>query len=84
MLKLVKNQKLYLLFIIPNSDKFELRVLYADDVCDEIKEAESRRPTVESGKIVIDASNNYLEYGDEAVIANVSAFCIKEVSGKPG
>ena len=70
--------------LIPNSDKFELRVLYADDVCDEIKEAESRRPTVESGKIVIDASNNYLEYGDEAVIANVSAFCIKELYGKHG
>lgn len=70
--------------LIPNSDKFELRVLYADDVCDEIKEAESRRPTVESGKIIIDASNNYLEYGDEAVIANVSAFCIKELYGTHG
>ena len=70
--------------LIPNSDKFELRVLYADDVCDEIKEAESRRPTVESGKIVIDEANNYLVYGDKAVIANVSAFCIKELYGTHG
>lgn len=70
--------------LVPNSDKFELRVLYSDDVCDEIKEAESRRPTVESGKLIIDSANNYLEYGDEAVIVNVSAFCVKELYATHG
>ena len=70
--------------LIHNNDKFELRVFYADDVCDEIKEAESRRPTVESGKLFIDEANNYLSYGDEAIIANVSAFVIKELYGTHG
>ena len=70
--------------LITNSDKFELRVLYSDDVCDEIKEAESRRPTVETGKLTIDSTNNYLEYGDNAVIANVSAFCVKELYATHG
>lgn len=67
-----------------DSDKFELRVLYADDICNEIKEAESRRPSVESGKIEIDEANNYLSYGDEAIIVNVSALCIKELYGTHG
>ena len=65
-----------------NINKFELRVLYADDICEEIKEAESRRPTVESGRIHIDKAKNYLEYLDEAIIVNVSAFCIKELYAK--
>lgn len=66
------------------NDRFELRVLYADDIIEEIKEAESRRPTVESGKLFIDEANNYLCYGDDAIIANVSAFCIKELYGTHG
>lgn len=70
--------------LVPNSDRFELCVLYSEDICDEIKEAESRRPSVESGKLLIDHANNFLEYGDEAIIANVSAFCIKELYGTNG
>lgn len=71
--------------LIPaNSSKFELRVYYSDDVCDEIKEAESRRPTVESGKLNMDVANNYLEYGDDAIIFNVSAFCVKEMYATHG
>lgn len=66
------------------NDRFELRVLYADDIIEEIKEAESRRPTVESGKLFIDEANNYLCYGDDAIIANVSAFYIKELYGTHG
>ena len=70
--------------LLPVSDKFELRVLYSDDLCDEIKEAESRRPNVESGKLLIDAANNYLSYNDEAIVVSVSAFCIKELYGTHG
>lgn len=58
---------------------YEIQLYFADDVVDEIKESESRRPTVESGKIAIDKANNYLEYTDDAVIVNVSAFSIKEL-----
>lgn len=58
---------------------YEIQLYFADDVVDEIKESESRRPTVESGKIVIDQADNYLEFGDEAVIVNASAFSIKEL-----
>ena len=79
-----KLEKAFKALVPANTDKFELHVLYAEDICNEIKEAESRRPTVESGKLLMDESNNYLCYGDEAVIVNVSAFCIKELYGKHG
>lgn len=69
--------------LVNDSEKFQLKVLYADDICNEIKEAESMRPTVESGKIKIDETDNCLWYNDgEAVIVNVSAFCIKELYGQ--
>ncbi len=58
---------------------YEIQLYFADDIVDEIRESESRRPTVESGKISIDKANNYLEYADDAVIVNVSAFSIKEL-----
>ena len=61
-------------------DRYELVVLFGKDIEEEIKEAESRRPNVESGKITIDKANNYLEYQDEsAVVVNVSAFSIKQL-----
>lgn len=66
-----------------NPRKYELRVLFDQDICETIKEAESRRPDVESGKICIDSADNYLAYGDdEAVVVNASAFGIKELYGK--
>ena len=58
---------------------FEIQLYFSDDIVDEIKESESRRPTVETGKITIDEANNALYYGDDAVIVNVSAFSIKEL-----
>ena len=58
---------------------YEIQLYFADDVVDEIKESESRRPTVENGKIVIDKADNYLEFGEDAVIINVSAFSIKDL-----
>lgn len=60
-----------------DSSNFEVSILFGGDVEDEIKESESRRPTVEDGKIRIDEADNYLCYGDDAVIVNVSAFSIK-------
>lgn len=62
-----------------DSVHYEVQLLFADDIVDEIKESESRRPTVESGKIIIDEANNALYYNDEAVIVNASAFSIKEL-----
>lgn len=61
----------------PDNSQVELVVLFGADIVSEIKESESRRPTVESGRIKIDESGNYLEYGDTAVIVNVSAFSLK-------
>jgi len=60
-----------------DSSKFEVSIYFATDIEGEIKESESRRPSVEVGKIRIDQANNYLLYGDNAVIVNVSAFSIK-------
>lgn len=68
--------------LVKEPNKFALRVLFDEDIKEAIKEAESRRPDVESGKLTIDAADNYLMYGDEeAIIVNVSAFCIKQLYG---
>lgn len=60
-----------------DSSNIELSFYFAKDIEDEIKESESRRATVENGKIFIDEANNFLCYGDDAAIVNVSAFSIK-------
>lgn len=57
----------------------EVSILFASDIEDEIKESESRRPTVETGKIRLDEADNYLLYGDGAAIVNVSAYSIKQL-----
>lgn len=57
----------------------EISIFFAADIEDEIKESESRRPTVEIGKINIDTRDNYLLYGDGAAIVNISAFSIKQL-----
>ena len=60
-------------------DTIEVSILFADDIAKEIHDAESRRPSIERGIIRIDDKDNYLLYGDNAVIVNVSAFSIKEL-----
>lgn len=67
------------LFVDIDSSNFEVIILFGPDIVSEIKESESRRPTVESGKIKIDERDNYLLYGDTAAIVNVSAFSIKSL-----
>ena len=62
-----------------DSNAIEVSILFATDIEDEIKESESRRPTVESGKIRIDEAGNFLQYGENAVIVNVSAYSIKQL-----
>lgn len=57
----------------------EIEIFFAADIEDDIKESLLRKPTVEYGKIQIDEANNYLTYGDDAVIVNVSAFSIKDL-----
>lgn len=60
-----------------DTSKIDISILFGTDIEEEIKESESRRPTVESGKLRIDARDNYLLYGDDAAMVNVSAFSIK-------
>lgn len=60
-----------------DSSRFEVSFFFDKDLVEEIDESESRRPTVEQGKIKIDSTGNYLLYGDNAAIVNVSAFSIK-------
>lgn len=64
---------------LTDHNKFELTVLFDTDIIDEIKEAESRRPSIASGKISIDKANNWLIYDDMAAMVNVSAFSIKKL-----
>lgn len=61
------------------STNIKVSILFGTDVENEIKESESRRPTVEAGKIQIDKRDNYLLYGEDAAIVNVSAFSIKQL-----
>lgn len=65
--------------LFTDSSQFEISLFFGKDIEDEIKESESRRATVEQGKVRIDSSNNYLLYGDTAAIVNVSAFSIKSL-----
>lgn len=60
-----------------DSSNIEVSFYFGKDIEEEIKESESRRATVETGKIRIDKTDNYLLYGDDAAIVNVSAFSIK-------
>ncbi len=64
-----------------DTSRFEISVLFGDDILEQIKELESWRPTVESGSIKIDKAANVLYYGNDAdaAIVNVSAFSIKEL-----
>ena len=59
--------------LFADSSSIEISILFADDIAEEIRDSESRRQTVERGKIRIDEANNYLLYGDDAAIVNVSA-----------
>lgn len=61
------------------TSNIEVSILFAGDIEDEIKESESRRPTIESGKICIDKRDNCLLYGKDAAIVNASAFSIKQL-----
>lgn len=69
---------------LADQNKFELIVLFDTDIIEEIKDAESRRPSIDSGEIDIDVTSNWLKYEDMAAIVNVSAFSIKELYVKHG
>lgn len=64
---------------LTDQSRFELEILFDTDIIEEIKEAESRRPSVAYGKIDIDVANNWLQYDDLAVMVNVSALSIKKL-----
>lgn len=68
----------------PDSSKLEISFFFGKDLEEEIKESESRRATVESGKVHIDEANNCLWYEDNAAIVNASAFSIKELYAEHG
>lgn len=59
------------------SSKYELYIYFGNDIVEEIKEAESRRQTVEKGELDIDEAGNFLAYGEDAAIVNISAFSLK-------
>lgn len=64
---------------LEDANHFDVEILFGKDIEEEIKESESRRPTVEYGKLKIDQANNRLRYGTKAEIVNVSAFSLKEL-----
>ena len=67
-----------------DSSLIEISILFANDIKKEIEDALAQRPTVESGKIRIDDKDNYLLYGDKAVIVNASALSIKDLYAMHG
>ena len=70
--------------LIGDQENVDLIVQFADDIVESIKELESRRPTIESGKIKIDIANNCLWYEEDAAIVNVSAFSVKSLYAQHG
>ena len=70
--------------LFANASNVDLYVLFASDITADIREAESRRPTIESGELLIDQEGNILSYGGEAAIVNVSAMSIKRLYGMHG
>jgi hypothetical protein len=77
----IRNDRIQKAFsaLVNNSSKFELQIYFSDDINDAIRESESRRASVENDKLSLDQANNYLEYNEDAVIVNVSAFSVKEL-----
>lgn len=59
-------------------NKFDIRIYFNKEICEEIKEREERRDSVERDKIQIDKTNNYLRYKD-AIVVNASAYSIKRL-----
>ena len=64
--------------------RHEISLYFIQDIIEEIKDLESRRPSVETGKISIDKVDNYLQYEEDAIIVNVSAFSIKDLYARHG
>ena len=77
-----ENIKKQILSQFTNSDAIEISILFFDDIKKEIETTEAMKPVVESEKILIDETNNFLTYGENAVIVNVSAFSIKQLYAK--
>lgn len=67
-----------------DSSMYDVIIMFGQDIEEAIKESESRRPTVENGKINIDETDNYLLYREDAVIVNVSAFSVKLLYAQHG
>jgi len=66
-----------------DTSKYELEVYFDSDLIEEIKEAESRRPTVEEGVLFIDQANKALYYNDDSsAIVNISATSLKKLYSK--
>ncbi len=66
--------------LVGESEKYELRLFWGKDIVEEIREAESRQPSVETGKLLIDAPHNILSYKDgEAIVVNISARSLKDL-----
>ncbi|MDE6474198.1 MAG: AIPR family protein [Clostridia bacterium] len=65
-------------------NRYEISLYFINDIIEEINDLESRRPSVEVGKIFIDQVDNYLQYNDDSIIVNVSAFSIKDLYARNG
>lgn len=59
--------------------RYDLQVFFQNDIEEEIKEAESIRPYVEKGTLLLDKRNNELKYDDNASIVNISAKSLKNL-----
>ena len=63
------------------SGEIAVTILFAEDIKKELEDEETRTLIV-NDKIRIDDKDNYLLYGYDAVIVNVSAFSLKHLYGK--
>lgn len=61
-----------------DSDRYEVKIYFSEDIGRDINEFKKRSDYIETGKICIDEDMNYLQYND-AIIVNVSAFSLKDL-----
>ena len=64
---------------LSQDSNISIEVIFGDDIEEEIAQLTSNKKYVESGELILDRKNNYLEYGDEnSLIVNIMASSLRD------
>ncbi|MCR5833595.1 MAG: AIPR family protein [Selenomonadaceae bacterium] len=65
-----------------NSTNIELQIMFGNDIVEEIEASEAIKTDIDVDTLQIDSENNFLRYGDDAVIVNASVLSLKRLYSK--